>query len=143
MTAQKLSGILLDENIGHKFSLIVKREYHLDPLRTAWESLALPVVNLSFFDLQDSSPDDVVWDTCQQEGFVLITCNRNRKGVNSLEETIRRYNRPDSLPVFTVSDPSRFGTDKDYDTRLAKDVLEYLIAIDQLRGTGRLFVPID
>jgi len=71
----------------------------------------------------------------------LLTCNRNRDGANSLEETIRRHNRPDCLPVFTVSDPSRFGTERDYDTRLAKDILEYLISIDELRGTGRLFVP--
>lgn len=143
MTAQKLSGILLDENIGHKFALVIKRGYRLAPFREAWETLALPVVGLASVGLQENSPDDLVWDICQQQGFVLLTCNRNRAGANSLEETIRRRNRPDCLPVFTVSDPLRFGTDRDYDTRLAKDVLEYLIAIDELRGTGRLFVPID
>jgi hypothetical protein len=141
--APKLSGILLDVNIGHKFALIIKRDYHMEPLRESWEHLALPVVDLSFFGLQDNSPDDVVWDTCQQQGFVLLTCNRNRDGATSLEETIRRHNRSDSLPVFTVSDPSRFGTERDYDSRLAKHFLEYLKAIDELRGTGRLFVPID
>lgn len=143
MTAQKLSGILLDVNIGGKFALIIKREYHLDPLRDAWEKLALPVVNLSSLGLPDNSPDDLVLETCAKQGLVLLTCNRNRKGVHSLEETIRRHNQPDCLPVFTVSDPLRFGTNKDYDTRLAKDVLEYLITIDELRGTGRLFEPID
>jgi hypothetical protein len=143
VTARKLRGILLDVNIGHKFALIIRREYQKEPLREEWKNLALPVLSLSSFGLQDSSPDDLVWDLCQQEGLVLLTCNRNRDGENSLEETIRRYNQPESLPVFTVSNPSRFGTDKEYDARLAKHVLEYLKAIDQLRGTGRLFIPID
>jgi hypothetical protein len=135
--------MLLDVNIGHKFALIINREYHIDPLKETWEKLALPVVNLSSLGLPDNSPDDLVWETCQRQGLVLLTCNRNRKGAHSLEETIRRHNQPGCLPVFTVSDPSRFGTDRDYDARLAKDVLEYLLSIDELRGTGRLFVPID
>jgi hypothetical protein len=143
VTARKLAGILLDENIGHQFSLIIKRGNRLDSFREAWETLALPVVSLVSLGLQENSPDDLVWVTCQEQGFVLLTCNRNRKGVHSLEETIRRHNQPDCLPVFTVSDPLRFGFDRDYDARLAKDILEYLITIDELRGTGRLFVPID
>ena len=56
-------------------------------------------------------------------------------------EAIRCYNTPDSLPVFTVSDPARFGADSAYDARLARDLIEYLIGIDRLRGTGRLFLP--
>jgi hypothetical protein len=140
---RKLRGILLDVNIGHKFALIIARHYRMNPYREEWESLALPVVNLSFFGLPDNSPDDLVWDTCQQQGFLLLTCNRNRDGENSLEETIRRRNRPDSLPVLTISDPARFGADRAYDARLAIDVLDYLSDIDYVRGTGRLFVPID
>lgn len=143
MTNRKLCGILLDVNIGHKFTFIIKREYHLTPLRAEWEKLAIPVLNLSSLGLQDDSPDDLVWETCQQQGLALLTCNRNRDGVHSLKETSRRHNRPDSLPVYTVFDPLRFGTERDYDARLAKHLLEYLKAIDELRGTGRLFVPID
>jgi hypothetical protein len=138
-----LSGILLDENLGHKFTLVTRRYYRSNPLRDAWAKLAIAVLNLSSLGLQYNSPDDVVWETCQQQGLVLLTCNRNLDGQHSLEETIRRHNRPDSLPVFTVSDPSRFGTERDYDMRLAKDLFEYLMTIDELRGTGRLFVPID
>ncbi len=143
MTTRELSGMLLDVNIGHKFTLVIKREYHIAPLREDWEKLALPVVDLSSLGLPDNSPDDLVWKTCQQQGLALLTCNRNRDGEHSLEETIHRHNRPDSLPVFTVSDPLRFSTEREYDARLAKHLLEYLKAIDELRGTGRLFVPID
>lgn len=143
MTARPLGGILLDVNIGHKFARLVRREYHGEQWQKVWRGLALPVLTLSALGLRDDTPDDLVWETCQQQGLVLLTCNRNRDGEHSLEAAIRLHNRPDSFPVFTVSDPSRFGADHAYDARLARDLIEYLVGIDQLRGTGRLFVPID
>jgi hypothetical protein len=89
------------------------------------------------------SPDDLIWHACQREGLVLLTGNRNQDGDDSLEETIRRHSQLHSLPVLTISDVHRFGSDSAYDARLAKDLLTYVIDIDKYRGTGRLYIPID
>jgi hypothetical protein len=43
--------------------------------------------------------------------------------------------------VLTLANPKRILIDKAYARRTAERILEYLIDIDQYRGTGRLFVP--
>jgi hypothetical protein len=48
------------------------------------------------------SSDRVVWRTAQAQGMVLLTHNRNMKGEDSLEQTIREDNSPTSLPVVTI-----------------------------------------
>ena len=50
-------------------------------------------------------------------------------------------NQPSSLPVLTITDPGLVLTDRDYAERVATQVLEYLLDLDNVRGTGRLFVP--
>jgi hypothetical protein len=59
-----------------------------------------PALGLAFNAL-----DALIWATCQREGLVLITGNRNDDGPDSLEATIRNENQPDSLPVFTMPTP--------------------------------------
>jgi hypothetical protein len=143
VTIPNLRGILLDVNVGSKFSRLVQREFDGGTWAGLWQELALDVLTLPALHLPDDSSDERVWQTCQAEGLVLLTCNRNHDGADSLEETIRRHNQPHSLPIVTISDPHRFGNDSAYDARLAKALLIYLVDIDNVRGTGRLFVPID
>ena len=83
----------------------------------------------------------MIWQACQHQEVVLITINRNAHGPDSLEVTIRAQNTPTSLPVFTLADGDRILHDKDYAERAAKRLLEYLLEIDKVRGTGRLFLP--
>jgi hypothetical protein len=70
-----------------------------------------------------------------------VTGNRNAQGPTSLEAVIRRLNRPDCLPVVTLADPRRLLTDSGYAGRTAERLLDYLMQIEQYRGTGRLYVP--
>ena len=72
---------------------------------------------------------------------MLLTENRNAEGPESLEETIRTLNTPNSLPVLTMTNPRRFARDKSYADRVTDRVLDYLLDLDNLRGTGRLYVP--
>jgi hypothetical protein len=72
---------------------------------------------------------------------VLLTSNRNADGPDSLEATIRAENQPDSLPVITISNHERVLQDRQYAERVAESLLDYLERIDEVRGTGRLYVP--
>jgi hypothetical protein len=141
--APRLRGILLDNHIGEGFFHLIEREFKNTEWGAWWLDLDLEALSLDAIKLPRDTPDDVIWHVCQREGLVLLTCNRNHDGDDSLEETIRLHSQPHSLPVMTISDADRFGSDATYDARLAEDLLTYLIDIDKFRGTGRLYVPID
>lgn len=71
----------------------------------------------------------------------LITDNRNQDSPNSLEATIRGQNQPNSLPVFTMGDLSKFQNSGEYAERVLEQWYDYLLRIDEVRGTGRLYLP--
>jgi hypothetical protein len=82
-----------------------------------------------------------VWETCQKEELVLITDNRNKKALDSLEATIQTRNTPTSLPVFTIANVPHLRTSRDYADRIIDKLLDSLLRIDALRGSGRLYLP--
>ena len=106
-----------------------------------WLHLNVPLLSFEDVGLNEDSKDEDVWDLCQQSQWVLITGNRNSKGSDSLGQTIRRKNRPESLPVITVADPDLVMKSGTYVERVTEKVLEFLLAIENIRGSGRLFVP--
>ena len=106
-----------------------------------WEEADVTEVGLRGLGLEPDSPDRLIWQTCQSEGVVLFTGNRNQQGPDSLEETIRQLNQADSLPVITLGDPERFRNDRTYAERAAVKLLDYLLSLDDHRGAGRLYVP--
>src|SRR5438046_133435 len=79
-----------------------------------WEKAAVTLVTLRELGLERNSPDLTIWQVCQSRQVVLFTANRNKEGPESLEEAIRTLNRPDSLPVITIGDLSRFKHDRPY-----------------------------
>ena len=72
---------------------------------------------------------------------MLVTDNRNHDSADSLEAAIRKQNQSDSLPVFTISDISRFQTSRAYAEKVLEDFFDYLMRVDEIRGTGRLYLP--
>lgn len=82
-----------------------------------------------------------MWRRCQEKQALLITGNRNDDGPESLESTIRAGNTPQSLPVFTIGDAKRTMVDREYSDAVIWTLIEYLLRIDGLLGTGRLFIP--
>jgi hypothetical protein len=72
---------------------------------------------------------------------VLITDNRNQNKPDSLESAIRNFNAPDSLPVITLANTQRLMRNKAYAQQVAERLLERLMAIESLRGAGRLYIP--
>ena len=72
---------------------------------------------------------------------MLITANRNKHGPDSLEEQIRTDRQPTDLPIMTLANAERVLEDSAYAERTAIKLLDYLMRINQLLGTGRLYIP--
>jgi hypothetical protein len=111
------------------------------PLSEIWLSLNFQLESFANLGLSEKAPDVQVWQTCQQHQVVLVTSNRNRKGSDSLEATLRTFNTPDSLPVITLANPQLLMSNKSYAERVAGRLLDYLFELENYRGAGRLYVP--
>jgi hypothetical protein len=134
-----MPGIMGDHDIEGQFEQLV-RILESPTWSDLWEGLGFTKQNFALLGLSENSPDVVVWETCQARQVVLVTGNRNNDGPDSLEATILRLKRADSLPVFTISDPQQFSV-RSYAERAAERLLDYLLELDKFRGTGRLYIP--
>ena len=130
-----MKGILADINIGKQRKAILA-VWVSDTWRELWTGLGLSVVSFPALGLPYNASDALIWRTCQREGPVLITGNRNDDGVDSLEATIRNENKTDSLPVITIADADRVLQDRLYAEIVAEHALDYLMRIDEVRGAG-------
>jgi hypothetical protein len=101
-----------------------------------------PIQFMHFADvnLPANSNDRVVWRFAQERGMLLLTGNRNMKGANSLEATLREELTADSLPVLTISDVDRLA-ERAYRERCAYQLFDIVLSLDTLRGTPRLYIP--
>ncbi len=135
-----MKGILADVNIqGHVDSLVVLMR--AEPWKLFWDHLQLQYFHFTDVGLAAESLDSIVWETCQKQSLVLITDNRNKKGADSLEATIRNFNAPTSLPIFTISSIPRLRKSNDFANRIIDTLFDSLLRIETLRGTGRLYLP--
>lgn len=135
-----MKGILADANIFGEIDALV-HQMQTGEWADLWAALGLVLRHFEDVGLSLDASDLEIWQTCQAEQLVLITDNRNRDSVDSLEAVIRQYNQPQSLPVFTISDKSRFRKSRTYAEKVLEDLYDYLMRIDEVRGTGRLYLP--
>jgi hypothetical protein len=106
-----------------------------------WTFMNLDTPSFSDLGLLPDSPDQLVWQRCQDERLVLLTGNRNAQGADSLEMVIRTLGTVHSLPVVTLADATRLLHDGIHARRAADKLLQILFEIDQHRGAGRLYIP--
>jgi hypothetical protein len=90
--------------------------------------------------IRDDLPDREVWSYCQEHELLLLTANRNMDGDDSLEAAIRDLGQSDSLPVLTIVRPKWLMNPR-YREDCAYRVAEVVLDIENLRGTGRQFIP--
>ena len=109
--------------------------------RILWTELAVCVESFASLGLSVDTPDIELWQLCQTHQIVLLTGNRNREGPESLEAVIQTANTPGSLPVLTVGEPQRIFSSNTYAHRVVERLMEYLVDLENLRGTGRLYLP--
>ncbi len=106
-----------------------------------WTALNVPHYSFADFNLSQGISDLVLWQFCQAESLLLVTANRNGRGSDSLDVTIRTHGTATSLPVLTIADERLMLVDRGYAERAGIRLLEILLDLDEFRGTGRLFLP--
>jgi hypothetical protein len=135
-----MPNVMADHNVEGHLQALVNLWSSAD-WADAWAATGCEVGSFERLGLPPNASDEKLWLVCQENDTVLVTGNRNSEGEGSLESTIRRRNTPHSLPVVTIGDPDRLLRDRGYLERVAAQLLEYLLDLDELRGTGRLYVP--
>jgi predicted nuclease of predicted toxin-antitoxin system len=131
---------LADINIqGHVDSLVVLMR--AEPWKLFWDHLHVQYLHFADVGLAPEALDSVVWETSQKQELILITDNRNKRDADSLEATIQMRNTPASLPVFTIGSVAHLRASRDYADRVIEKLLDSLLRIEALRGTGRLYLP--
>jgi hypothetical protein len=112
-----------------------------DAYRELWRKAEVSVLAFEGLGLPETAPDADVWRACQERQIILITGNRNADSPDSLENTIRAHNDARCLPVITITNPRRLMQSKAYAQRAAERLLDYLLFLENFRGTGRLYIP--
>jgi hypothetical protein len=132
--------ILADHNVEGHVQVLVR--ICLSPeWADVWAALECQVDTFEGLDLPHGMIDTELWQLCQHRGIVLITGNRNADGPTSLEMAIRHFRTDESLPIVTIGDPDRLLTDRDYAQAAAARLIDYLLDLETVRGTGRLYIP--
>ena len=126
-----MKALMADNDVGGPLLTILE----------IWESLSLLVVTFEEIGMPRTAADVDLWRECQRREIVLVTGNRNRRDETSLEATLQAFGTARSLPVFTLADPRRVPEERPYAGRVAVRLLQYLMEIDNIRGTGRLYLP--
>ena len=135
-----MKGLVADADIQGHVEYLVQR-MQAEAWAEFWQALGLAVLRFEDVGLSASATDLEVWNVCQAEQLILITNNRNLDSEDSLEATIRRNSTPASLPVFTIADMNEFRSNSSYAERVVEALYDYLLRIDEVRGTGRLYLP--
>jgi hypothetical protein len=132
--------LLVDANLDGHAELLEMR-LGTDTWRELRDYLGLQLLHFEAAGLDRGAKDDAVWRFCKEQGYYLLTANRNQESDDSLEATIRREGKPESLPVFTLADAERIYQSAAYLDRIAEQLLDYLLNQENYRGAGRLFLP--
>lgn len=131
-----MTAVLMDHNIEGQAALILATLS-----ADGWlELLPLEVVTFTDVGLSVDSPDRVVWRFVQTRGMLLLTNNRNAKGVDSLGRTMSEETTRTSLPVLTVGDPDRI-VEREYRVRCAERIVDIVLDLGRYLGVGRIFIP--
>ena len=64
-----------------------------------------------------------------------------RKDADSFEATIQARNTPESLRILTIASVPQLRASREYADRVIGKLLDSLLRIETLRGSGRLFLP--
>jgi hypothetical protein len=133
-------AILADANIqGHVERLLDVIE--AGEWAALWAEGGLALATFRRLGRPDDASDRAIWRLCQSQQLLRLTANRNSDDPDSLEVVIREEGTPDSLPVFTLADADRIWDSSDYAERIMARLMDYLLDLDEYRGTGRLYLP--
>jgi hypothetical protein len=133
-------AIMADHDVEGQMQVLLRllttAEWH-----EVWRELAVHVESFAHLGLPTDSSDAELWQICQTQQIILITGNRNSLGPEALEAVMARDKTLTSLPVLTIADPRRILSSPAYAERVAIRLLEYLLDLENYRGTRRLYLP--
>ncbi|MEM9008463.1 MAG: DUF5615 family PIN-like protein [Cyanobacteria bacterium P01_F01_bin.86] len=104
------------------------------------ELLSISFVTLKEAGLATDSNDRVIWQFAQSNQMLLLTANRNAKGKDSLEQTIREEATSTSLPVITIGNLDRL-IEREYRERCSARLADIVLSLENYLGVSRLFIP--
>jgi hypothetical protein len=90
--------------------------------------------------LDADSDDRTIWRFVQSNQMLLLTANRNAKGEDSLEQTIRKEGTSTSLPVITIGNLDRL-VEREYREQCSARLADIVLSIENYLGVSRLFIP--
>jgi hypothetical protein len=123
-----MRGLLADVNVqGHLG--YVRRRLETAGLWPVFAELQLDLTTFGRVGLPENGDDRQVWTFCQEQGWVLLTENRNDDGNDSLQATIADSWRMGCLPVLTLADKTKFERSRDYAQRVVNGIAEVLFGI--------------
>jgi hypothetical protein len=102
--------------------------------------LPIAFVGLEEAGLAVDESDRVIWRFAQVQQMVILTANRNAKGVDSLEQTIQEEGSDTSLPVLTIGKLDRL-IEREYREQCCARLADVALYLENYRGIGRLFIP--
>lgn len=135
-----MRGILADNNVVGQVARIAQLMQSA-PWADFWRQLGLAFFRFEDIGLAIDASDVEIWKFCQANELILVTDNRNDDSPDSFAAAIRDLNTPSSLPVLTISALKKFRSDRDYQERVIVSIYDYLLRLDEIRGSGRLFLP--
>lgn len=133
-------GLPADENCDAHLAALL-RICRSNQWREIWDAIGMGAHTFESLQVRRALPDDQLWAMCQRDGLILLTANRNQDGPASLEATIRSRGTATSLPVITLADAVRLLRDSAYAEDAAIQLMELLLDIDSMKGTGRVYLP--
>ena len=104
------------------------------------ELLAMRFVTLKEVGLAADNNDRLIWQFVQSHHMLLLTANRNAKGQDSLEQTIRKEGISTSLPVLTVGNLHRL-VEREYREQCSARIADIMLYIENYLGVSRIFMP--
>ncbi|MBW4578489.1 MAG: ACP S-malonyltransferase [Tildeniella nuda ZEHNDER 1965/U140] len=104
------------------------------------ELLSIRFVTLKEAGLAVDTNDRIIWQFAQSHQMLLLTANRNAKGKDSLEQTIREESTSTSLPVLTVGSLDRI-IEQEYREQCSARIADIVLSIENYLGVSRIFIP--
>lgn len=101
----------------------------------------LDLLSIRFVTLQEAglaadTNDRIIWQFAQSNQMLLLTANRNAKGEDSLEQTIREEGTSTSLPVITIGNLDRL-VEREYREQCSARLADIVLSIENYLGVSR------
>ncbi len=104
------------------------------------ELLSIQFMTLQEVGLAADTNDRIIWQFVQSNQMLLLTANRNAKGEDSLEQTMREEGTEKSLPVLTIGSLDRM-MERSYREQCSARIADIILYVENYLGVSRIYIP--